>query len=178
MILVLTDTESKIILSPDGLANVCPGEEFTLTCSTDQADFVKWNVQNTITSSFSRSWLISNSGTSVMLNLSIAEDPNAFSISRNSEPESLPLISSLTITNVTTSWNGTVVNCTEAGDAVTESNRSVAAATIQVITSDIGTYARKICSLVRTHCYCNCLLVAVAHNPYIVIKFTAACSRE
>jgi hypothetical protein len=87
---------------------ICPGEQqTTLMCSTNHI-FLEWNV-STIGQRGIRS--ISYFDQSLAI-LPIMMDSTNFTFSRVSSPGALPLVSNMTIMNVTSNLEGTVITCT------------------------------------------------------------------
>ena len=108
------------MLSPSGVALVCPGEQLTFVCSTNRS-FVQWNVTVFRSGqSISRTRLVPSVG--APFTSSVVVDMVPFHITRVG---SLPLTTTLTITNVSTDLNGTRVNCTDIGSSLAETSTSV-----------------------------------------------------
>ena len=119
-------------LSPSEVASVCPGERLQFICHTT-LDYIRWNVTVVQPRPDSReSELISN-----ILNVSTTSsfpvNMIQFTVGRSSTAESNrshPLISTLSVANVTTSLNGTKVKCATFSESVTNTTST---ATIHVI---------------------------------------------
>ena len=87
------------MLSPHDVASVCPGEPLKFICNTT-LDYIQWNVTVVQPRVDSReSQLISDIILSTTNSLTI--NMIHFSIARNSTTGSRPLISSLSVSNVT-----------------------------------------------------------------------------
>ena len=120
------------MLLPSEVASVCPGERLEFVCTTD-LDYIQWNVSVVQPRPDSReSQLISN-----IFNISTTNSFQLnmiqFTVARNitAESGSHPLISTLSVANVTTSLNGTKVKCTTFSESMM--SVSVSSATIHVI---------------------------------------------
>lgn len=96
-----------LVLSPE-VAYLCFGEQFILTCSTNEM-FLRWGIA---ISQRSDTRLVSSIGTAREVE-PLVFNSTTFYISRTSDDAALPLISTLLIDNVTNSINRTVVNCSE-----------------------------------------------------------------
>ena len=86
---------------------VCPGEQrTTLTCSTNHI-FLDWNV------SFMQPEIrsISITDQNVVVSPIIVDSAN-FTFSRVSSPGALPLVSTMTVMNITSNLEGTIITCT------------------------------------------------------------------
>ena len=115
------------MLSPPGVARVCPGGELAITCSTDRS-FLEWNI--TASQSFPlpgvphRTRLVSVSSQTVeplVLNMVSFN----FSHSTYTNGSSVSLVSVLSVTDVPDILNGTRVNCTDIGASLAETNTAI-----------------------------------------------------
>ena len=123
------------MLSPSGIATVCPEATLEITCSTDR-HFLNWNV--TTPPSVSESgqaitisrWISSSSQISypLIINMKI------FIISIVSTMDQLTSV--LSVVNVTDDLNGTIVQYTDIGDSAAESRTSMTF--VHIIQTDIG----------------------------------------
>ena len=101
------------VLSPSEVTSVCPGEQLEFTCSTT-LDYIQWNVTVFQPIPNSReSFLVSDIlSTTVPLTVNMIR----FTVAKNSTSGSRPLISTLSVANVTAALNGTMVNCIAESD--------------------------------------------------------------
>jgi hypothetical protein len=125
-------------ISPSGVAPVCQaGDEVELTCA-NTGEFHRWEVTVLIPQAMTTTVTVI---TSIGLRGGIRSVPindATFSVSRLSGiNDSMPLISRMTVSPVTSSLNGTVVNCFE-GSTATD---SVATTTIRII--DPGQFGKQ-----------------------------------
>ena len=92
----------------DKVQTICPGEkQTTLMCSTNHV-FLEWKVSS-VWENQTRS--ISYSDQNVVVSPILMNSAN-FSFSRDSSPRALPLVSTMTIMNVTSNLEGNVIRCT------------------------------------------------------------------
>ena len=91
-------------LSPSDVAMSCPGEQLTLRCSTNET-YLEWSVTDTQRRLVSFQGLAQELGPLTVNSIIVP-------ISRISDNGVLPLVSTLSISNVT-KFNRTVVNCSE-----------------------------------------------------------------
>ena len=105
MALILTlDQQSTSIT--DKLQTVCPSEQqTTLMCSTNHI-FLEWSI-STSRETRSVSYLDQN-----LTIFPIRVNSTNFTFSRVSSPMALPLVSTMTIMNVNSNLEGTIVSCT------------------------------------------------------------------
>ena len=114
---------------------MCPGEQFTLECQSSlQDDFVlEWNVYVPYCNKVYHK-LYSKNG---------IRDPTTdeieymvtLSFDRTSESGDLPLVSQLSISNVSLNLNETRINCTERNN---DNNNLIIQTVIHIINSDFG----------------------------------------
>ena len=88
----------------------CLDEQHTLVCSTDHL-FLVWNVRKTSQPSLDEMRSVSSSGQNPVI-LPIRVILTNFEISRDSPQMTLPLVSTMTIENVNSNLEGTVITCT------------------------------------------------------------------
>ena len=124
------------MLSPSGVALVCPGAPLAITCSTDRS-FLNWSVTIPPSASESgqavtRSRLFSSSTQTVG---PLMVDTKVFNISTTSTVDQFTSV--LSVTNVTADLNGTIVHCTDIGSSLAESSTSMTM--VHIIRTDIGT---------------------------------------
>ena len=93
-----------LLLSPSEV-NLCPGDELILTCSTNET-FLQWRISTSV-----RRLVPSQGAASELEPLTI--NSTTFYISKVSDNEAVPLISTITVYNVTADLNRTAVNCAE-----------------------------------------------------------------
>ena len=89
---------------------LCPGENETKMCSTNHV-FLEWRVSTAWQSSLHATRSISYSDQNVVVSPILMNSAN-FTFSRDSSPGELPLVSTMTIMNVTSNLEGTVIRCT------------------------------------------------------------------
>ena len=108
---------------------MCSGGQLTFVCTTNRT-FIEWNITvlDSMGIRISRTRLLSTGSQSVE---SQTVNMIVFDITRRSKLDSTPLISTLSVANVTTGLNGTLINCTDIESSLTETSTSVA--TVQVI---------------------------------------------
>ena len=102
----MTRTESRT-----SITEKCPGEQLTLTCQTNMDQILTWDVYVPYYSVFYTK-LIANEGVRDMQTVQV-DPPVTLTFDRTSESNILPLVSQLTINNITRHLNGTTINCTE-----------------------------------------------------------------
>jgi hypothetical protein len=111
---------------------ICPGEQqTTLMCSTNHI-FLEWNI-STIGQHEIRS--VSYLDQSLAI-LPIMMDSTNFTFSRVSSPGALPLVSTMTIMNVTSNLEGTVITCTGLNGSSVSS--VVLMTTLHIYDMDVG----------------------------------------
>ena len=124
----------------DELHTVCPGEQpTTLMCSTNHI-FLKWSISSlrqTETRNLSIPYLDQN-----VVVPSIMMDSATFTFSRVSSPGALPLVSTMTIMNITSNLEGTMISCTGLNSSFVSS--VVLMTTIHVYDMDVGKLLTKI----------------------------------
>ena len=99
------------MLTPSGVAHVCPRGRLMLTCSTD-ANLMQWSVTVPRYPGTSQTRGLQYSGTAQRAT-PIVIGPSTFNISKTlNESLSRPLISTM-VADVVTDINGTVINCSE-----------------------------------------------------------------
>ena len=91
---------------------LCPGYDLTLTCSTNET-FLRWHITNGLKF---KSRLVSLQGVAGELE-PLMLSSTVFNISKVSENEVLPLISTIMVYSVSTGLNGTSVNCSEIAES-------------------------------------------------------------
>ena len=151
------------MVSPSGVARVCPGGELAITCSTDRS-FIQWNIM--ASQSFPllgvpyRTRLISASQAVVdplVLNMVTFD----FSHSLLMNGSSVSLVSVLSVTDVPDILNGTIVNCTDVGSSLVETNTEIV--TVHIIQiADLGEQT----SLAKN--FYACSVVTHARLTYLV----------
>ena len=105
---MVTRTESR---TNTGITEKCLGEQLTLTCRTNQDQILTWDVYIPYYSMFYTK-LIANEGVRDMQTVQV--DPTVtLTFDRTSESNILPLVSQLTINNITGRLNETKINRTE-----------------------------------------------------------------
>ena len=90
---------------------VCPGDYETLICNTNHI-FLEWSVSTASQSSLRETRSISYLDQSPTITPITLMNSINFTFSRDSSPRALPLVSTMTIKNVTSTLEGTVVSCT------------------------------------------------------------------
>ena len=91
---------------------LCPGKQNTLVCSTNHI-FLEWSVRTTSQPSQPEMRSISSSGQNPdNITTPIMVNSNSITFSRDSPQMALPLVSTMTIENVNSNLNGTMINCT------------------------------------------------------------------
>ena len=131
-------------LIPAGIAAVCPGDQLTFVCNTNNK-FLKWNV--TLSEAHSNGVLTQEEFVSIGSESSfyITLNGTLFNITKTSNDSDELLTSTLTIMSVSRNLNGTTVNCTEVEEDLNNTNSSVAV--IEVITVNKGKHCFKILTL-------------------------------
>ena len=117
----------------DKLQAVCPGEQpttLTMSCSTNHT-FLEWSISTPRRETRSIPYLDQN-----VFVPPIMMDSANFTFSRVSSPGALPLASTMTIMNITSSLQGTVITCTGLNSSLVSS--VVLMITIHVYDMDIG----------------------------------------
>ena len=104
--MVLTITHWVLLILLDYL---CPGEQQTLVCSANYT-LLEWSVTR-LNQILRETRSIPYEGQNPIIVPIMINSAN-FTFSRDSSPEALPLVSTMTIKNVTSNLNGTVVSCT------------------------------------------------------------------
>ena len=89
---------------------ICPGDHETLMCNTNHT-FLEWSVSIISQPSFHETRSISYLDQNPTISPIMINSVN-FTLSRDSSPRALPLVSTMTIKNVTNALEGTVVSCT------------------------------------------------------------------
>ena len=107
----------ELKLSPSGRVLVCPEGQITFMCTTNSAVH-GWNVS---APSYNRSIGVLVTVNSPFMNEPVPHGTTdlAAYVTKTSLSDSLPLTSTLSLINVTTDLNGTVVECTERQTAIT-----------------------------------------------------------
>ena len=95
-----------------GELELCPGESQTLVCNASYM-FLEWSVITTSQPSLNQTRTISYSAiTSAVMVLPIRVNTTNITFSRHSPRMALPLVSTMTIVNVSSHLNGSVISCT------------------------------------------------------------------
>ena len=133
---ILFFTETQLMLSPSGIARVCPGGDLAITCSTDRS-FLEWNIAPSFTIPGqpyrTRLVFVSQDLVPLVLNM-ISFD---FSHSTHNNGSSVSLVSVLSVTSVPDILNSTRVNCTDIGASLAETSTSTV--TVHIIRlADLG----------------------------------------
>ena len=119
-----------MLTPPSKLTSVCSKDRLTLTCSTTET-FLRWNITLAVNgiqgdvSTFIRT-VASNSVTSLVSPVSTSSV--MIDLHRSSAKDELPLVSTLTISSVSTTFNGTLLTCME----LTVSAESSATTRVQI----------------------------------------------
>ena len=137
--------ESRMMLTPSGEVSVCPGAQFSFSCSTNLT-FLQWNV-TVFQSETAHSGILLVVSTSYF-NYPLVVNGHSFGVTRVSASGTLPIISTLTVINATIDLNGTNIYCTEEGS--TALSRTLVAS-IHIITPDLSMF-------------CYIFYIANAHN--------------
>ena len=106
------ESSTGMTLSPPELVSACLGERLDFICTTNR-EFIQWNVtviEQGSQETHSREARLVAYGGSPLQSLTVNGIP--FTVAINSSSESRPLISTLSVANVTADVNGTKVNCT------------------------------------------------------------------
>ena len=119
-----------VTLSPMTVASVCHVGDplINLTC-TASVEFISWSF--TVVNQQGRDeevTIFSTSRAPSQQSMPIIVNSTTFTLIRNSAQNVLPLISTLSISSVSVSLNGTVVNCVDPGNSTAS-----ASTTIQII---------------------------------------------
>ena len=101
---------SPFSIHADPLFFVCPGQQQTLRCSANYA-FLEWSVSTTSQPSLRETRRVPYEDQTLSLAPIMINSAN-FIFSRDSSPRELPLVSTITIMNVNSNLEGTVVSCT------------------------------------------------------------------
>ena len=128
------DIGSSTVLSTPEVVSVCPGKNLHFICSTNRS-FIEWNITILRPESGqkeSRSKLVSD----ISPVATLIVYGTVFNIARNSSLRSCPLTSTLSVANVTTDLNGTIVNCTSIEHSTLEKNSLLT--TIHIIREDVS----------------------------------------
>ena len=130
-------TQTRLMLSPSGVARVCPGGDLAITCSIDRS-FLEWNITPsfTIPGQPYRTLLVSVSSQDlehIVLNMISFDFSHSIQYSNES---STTLVSVLSVTSVPDILNGTRLSCTDVASLAETSTSTV---TVHVIRSaDMG----------------------------------------
>ena len=132
---------------PPEVSLLCPGEELTITCGTNDTNFLEWNLTFSISGmTESRTRLVSSIGQFETSSIP-ANDQNMmtifhFLITRRSDSGSIPLISTLSVSNVTANnyLNGTEVHCIESYNSTVELDRFVTTIHVFKLEHGIGRF--------------------------------------
>ena len=103
-------------MSSPRVVSICPGEQLTLTCITNQNSILRWTIilhGENIT--YSRS--IPFMGNSILLPITDEASAVTFNFMRTSESGTLPLIAELLIDTVNTNTNGTRIHCSPSNES-------------------------------------------------------------
>ena len=117
MYLNLTDVNQTLQLSPSGRVSVCPEGQITFVCTTN-GTVHEWSVSVT-SYDYSRSKLVTIDSPFMNEPFPWGTTDLAAYVTKTSISDSLPLISTLSLINVTTDLNGTVVECTDRQRVIT-----------------------------------------------------------
>ena len=117
----------------DKLQTVCPGEQpttLTMSCSTNHT-FLEWSISTLKHETRSISYLDQN----VFVQPIMVDSAN-FTFSRISSPGTLPLVSTMTIMNITSNLEGVTISCIGLNSSSLSS--VVLMTTIHVYDRDVG----------------------------------------
>ena len=89
----------------------CPGRQHTLVCSTNHI-FLEWSVRTTNQPSMNQMRTVTSSGQNPVILSILIEITASITFSRDSPQMTLPLVSTMTIENVNSNLEGTVITCT------------------------------------------------------------------
>ena len=89
---------------------LCPGGQHTLVCSTNHI-FLEWSVRTTSQPLVHETRSVSSSGQSLII-LPVIMNTAIITFSRDSSQMALPLVSTMTIENINSDLEGTVITCT------------------------------------------------------------------
>ena len=103
---MMTRTESRT-----SITEKCPGEQLTLICRTNQDQLLTWDVYVPYYSMFYTK-IVANEGVRDVQTVQV-HPTVTLTFDRTSESNILPLVSQLSINNITRHLNGTTINCTE-----------------------------------------------------------------
>ena len=113
------------MVSPSGVARVCPGGELAIACSADTS-FLEWSIAPSFTlipGTPYKTRLVSASSeidlTPIVLNM-ISFD---FSHTTHTNGSSVSLVSVISVTDVPDILNGSRINCTDIGASTAETMR-------------------------------------------------------
>ena len=113
-------TGVDLMLSPSKVAFVCPGEQLTLTCQTNESSILRWTITlPELNTTYTRNVPFTGDGRLPLIIHSAVDNTVVFNFSRISEPNTHPLIAKLLIDNINTDLNGTETNCSVLGTSVT-----------------------------------------------------------
>ena len=97
------------IIPHTGQLHTCPGEQRMLLCSVSYT-FIQWGIL-TMNQTLRQTTIVPYLGQNLISILTLTNS-TTFIFSRNSSPGTLPLVSTMTIKNVTSSLEGTVISFT------------------------------------------------------------------
>ena len=126
---------------------LCPGRQHTLVCSTNHL-FLEWSVRTT-NQPMLYERTISSSDRSPLI-LPIRANTANITFSRDSPRMVLPLVSTMTIENMNSYLEGTMINCTGVNSSSVSS--VVLMTTIRVFDNDRGRYKCYNHDIVYTDC--------------------------
>ena len=104
-------------LSPSGRVSVCPEGQITFVCTTNSTVH-EWNIF-VPSHNYNRSKLVTIHSPFMNESFPLGMIDLVAYVTKTSISDSLPLISTLSLINVTTDLNGTVVQCTERQRVIT-----------------------------------------------------------
>jgi hypothetical protein len=105
--------ERAVRLSPSGVAPVCSGGQLELTCTTT-GNFLRWSFSVFRGNETSATEFIRTISSTSEAMAQLVVNSMVFNFSRISAHNSMPVMSSLVISPVSSSLNGTVMNCMDA----------------------------------------------------------------
>jgi hypothetical protein len=129
--------DSELVLSPAGTARVCPETALEITCSTDRT-FLNWNVTippsaNELSGqAVTRNRLVSSSSQGIA---PLIINNIVFIISTVSTVDQFTSV--LSVNNVTTDLNGTIVQCEDIDISAAAESR-ISMTLVHIIQTDIG----------------------------------------
>ena len=131
-------------LIPAGVVAVCPGDQLTFVCNTNNK-FLKWIV--TLSEAHSNGLLTQEEFVTrgSVSTFDITLNGTLFNITKTSNDSDELLTSTLTIMSVSRNHNSTTINCTGLGEDQNDTNSSMVV--IKVITVNKGKYSFKILTL-------------------------------